>query len=242
MYDGMQGYRVPAPRGTTTPRPEWARPPSTQSSNDELPAVIETTRKPTTTEKPTKRPTAAPTKPSRKPTQTTTMFSTNTPKPTKKPSKKPTTTRSTTTTTTTTEKYVEPEFPEGEEEIIEEPSVVQDMNCADSSNTEAYFADPNNCKNFYRCNQNEATKFECKDKLVFNPRINTCDWPTNVPNCKNFYLKDNDGDVEGVSNEEIDGNTVEEVKGNLDEQVEMIEEEKKTEADNEIDEFISIIK
>lgn len=241
MHDGMQGYRVPAPRGTTTPRPEWARPPSTQSSNDELPAVIETTRKPTTTEKPTKRPTAAPTKPSRKPTQTTTMFTTNTPKPTKKPSKKPTTTRST-TTTTTTEKYVEPEFPEVEEEIIEEPSVVQDMNCADSSNTEAYFADPNNCKNFYRCNQNEATKFECKDKLVFNPRINTCDWPTNVPNCKNFYLKDNDGDVEGVSNEEIDGNTVEEVKGNLDELVEMIEEEKKTEADNEIDEFISIIK
>lgn len=191
----MQGYRVPPPKGTTTPRPEWARPPSTQSSNnDALPEVIETTRKPTTTEKPIKKPTVGLTKPTKKPTEATTTVTAT--KPSKKPVKK--------STTTTTEKYIEPEFPVVEEDT---PSETHEMDCSDGANTEAYFADPKNCKVFYRCNQNQATQFECKDSLVFNPRINTCDWPNNVPSCKNFYLKENADD-----------------------------EEKKTEADNEIDE------
>ncbi|XP_066249252.1 endochitinase [Euwallacea similis] len=44
LYANMKGYNVPEPTITTTPRPEWAKPPSTPSEND--------VGKPTTTPRP----------------------------------------------------------------------------------------------------------------------------------------------------------------------------------------------
>lgn len=96
LYKNMKDYRVPAPTITTTPRPEWARPPSTQPTKIEMDIPLEpTTRKPTTPKPATK-----PTKPTKPTTvvQTTkassTVMQTTTKKPrstTQKPAEMPTT-------------------------------------------------------------------------------------------------------------------------------------------------------
>lgn len=89
LYKNMKDYRVPGPTIETTPRPEWARPPSTQPSN-----VINDVQLDATTRKPTTK------KPVTKPT---TERITEVPLTTKK--RKPTT-RSTTTRETTTEAVI----------------------------------------------------------------------------------------------------------------------------------------
>jgi chitinase len=194
MYNGMKDYRVPSPMGSTTPRPEWARPPSTQPSNDELPDLKPTTRKPIeqpSLDVPVTQTTAKPTK-----------------KSSKKPNKKPTT-RSTTTTSTTTEKYEIPEITEQEIEeqevmVIEQedtPSCGSAPSCNDPDmDPEMIYANPCDCKKFYRCNHNQAQEFSCMEKLVFNPKIQTCDWPANVPKCKTYYLKQDGNNEEENEN------------------------------------------
>lgn len=98
LHRNMKNYRVPEPTLTTTPRPEWARPPSTKPTMEiDLDAPLKpTTRKPTTAMPATKKTTPKPTQAATtgKPTQAAT---------TAKPSSM-TTRRRRTKTTTTTEK------------------------------------------------------------------------------------------------------------------------------------------
>ena len=50
LYKNMKDYKVPEPTVTTTPRAEWARPPSTVATNEEGPVQLDkTTRRTTTT-------------------------------------------------------------------------------------------------------------------------------------------------------------------------------------------------
>jgi chitinase len=194
MFNGMKGYRVPPNSANTTPRPEWARPPSTMSSNDDLPELKPTTRKPTES------------------TVLIIQHDPTTAKPTKKPSKttmrtSEATTRRTTTTTSTEIYEEESSEVEEEQEVIvqEDPTTSGKPNCADPNvDRERLFGDASNCKVFYRCNQHLVVEFECKDNTVFNENIQSCDWPSAVPKCRNFYLKDNsveDASVEGKNEE-----------------------------------------
>lgn len=189
MYDGMKDYRVPGPTGSTTLRPTWARPPSTQStSNDELPALKPTTRKPAEPSLMDEQVTSKPTTTTRKPTEA--PVTQMTPKPSRKPSKKPTKKKTTTTSsTTTTEANEVPVILEQEDT----PSSCRSPPPCDDPDMdpEMIHHDPCNCQKFYRCNHNEAQEFSCMEKLVFNPSVQTCDWPINVPECKNYYLKKN---------------------------------------------------
>lgn len=95
LYKNMKDYRVPAPTITTTPRPEWARPPSTQPTKIEMDIPLDPTTRKMTSPKPTTKPT--------KPASTTvvqttkapsTVMQTTTRKPhptTQKPTEMPTT-------------------------------------------------------------------------------------------------------------------------------------------------------
>lgn len=181
-------------------RPEWARPPSTQPSNDELPSLKPTTRKPLESPIEIKPSTTKATK-----------------KPPKKPTKKKTTTRmpTSTTTTETSETYM-PEIPEHESkpetfEHEDTPSCRSPPLCSDPDiDHEIIHRDPCDCKKFYRCNHNEAQEFSCMDKLVFNPTVQTCDWPDNVLECKKYYLKHGaDYNQEGYKNQASNENEVE---------------------------------
>ncbi|XP_054260757.1 endochitinase isoform X2 [Macrosteles quadrilineatus] len=58
LNKGMRGYVVPTPTITTTPRPEWARPPSTPSADG-----VKPTKRPTHKPKPKPKPTRKPTTP-----------------------------------------------------------------------------------------------------------------------------------------------------------------------------------
>lgn len=134
----------------------------------------------------------------------------STTKSTKKPSKKPNKKKTTTTlsTSTTTAPYM-PETSEnaGEPEIVEQedtPSCRSPPPCGDPDvDPETIHRDPCDCKKFYRCNHNEAQVFTCMDKLVFNPTVQTCDWPSNVPECKTYYLK-HDGSQEQEDENRVD--------------------------------------
>ncbi|KRX85113.1 Pre-mRNA branch site protein p14 [Trichinella sp. T6] len=47
----------------------------------------------------------------------------------------------------------------------------------------AFTKDPKNCGRFYRCVHGKAHRFDCPPNLVFNPKLNTCDWLSNVSGC-----------------------------------------------------------
>ncbi|XP_057364708.1 acidic mammalian chitinase-like [Daphnia carinata] len=47
----------------------------------------------------------------------------------------------------------------------------------------AYYADPANCNKYYRCVNGKIVAMYCSPGLVFNPSIDQCDWPYNVPGC-----------------------------------------------------------
>jgi chitinase len=205
MYKNMKDYFVPKPNIVTTPRPEWARPPSTMSSDEALVALKPTTRKPT--QKPSVTSADNPVKPTARPT----------PKPSMTPTPKPTTMsttvadvvetttsrrrKKTRTTTTTTERPAEPEEMESEEMPDEEVPVVEEIpgldepqdvpSCMEAMSENKLFPDPASCRHFYQCDaSNQAVRFECKDNTVFNDVELVCDWPANVPKCLDYYAKD----------------------------------------------------
>lgn len=202
LYDGMKSYRVPEPTITTTPRAEWARPPSTQSSDVVYNVPLApTTRSTTLKPKPT-RP-AATTKGTPKPTEP----SISTVKVTTAATPEETTTRKTTrrrrtrttkpSTTSTTEKVEEEVSEQGEEEDEEnnQPSISNDTpdmgkpECVNpSTDREALYSDQD-CTVFWRCAQDVAVKFDCEKGLVFNGKV--CDWPKNSSReeCRNLISK-----------------------------------------------------
>lgn len=158
LYRNMKNYRVPEPTITTTPRAEWARPPSTQPSNVVLDVHLDPTTRRTTqaTPKPTKKPKPSTTKPPKKPTttqqpievpvtQAETTIKVTKPKPTKR-----------TTTSTTTTMTPEPEE-SGEIEGVDEPALDVESETAMGkpdctrfrSNQEQLFADTDDCRVFY---------------------------------------------------------------------------------------------
>jgi chitinase len=190
MYDSMKDYTVPTPSVNTTPRPEWARPPSTPSSNDDLPVVKPTTRKPTEATKPTQ------VIQDEKPTTTPKPLSNTTSK--KKRKKK---TRTTTTTTTTTsepevmpeEEEEEPEMSvEAEDEFHEPVNTLEFPNCAaEGVDENRFFPSPEDCTQFYRCTHGTRANFTCEAGTAFNIEKQVCAWPTDEQKdrCKLGYLK-----------------------------------------------------
>lgn len=213
----MKDYNVPKNSITTTPRPEWARPPSTQSSANDavLPELKPTTRKPTEAPVPT-------TSPSVVVSESTTVKPSR--KPSRKPSKKPKPSRSTkvpkttsTTTSTTTEK-IEENLTEEEEEVNNEQdveSVASDVpdgrpNCQDPKYDEKFFPNLRDCEKFFRCNHGNVVEMSCESGLVFNIGIQTCDWPQQAhrKNCKLSFLKETDEDDVVSTTYAIDETTI----------------------------------
>jgi chitinase len=214
LYDGMKSYRVPEPTITTTPRPEWARPPSTPTSDVLFNGPLAPTTRMPTSPKPKPKPTQPATKPSTtkkvpttaktpRPTQAATTVkvtsaltetvteSVVTTKPTKKRR-----TRTTTKAVTTTEK-TEEEIPEVqvEEQGNLQPVVDTDTpamgepNCEDpNTNRELLYSDQD-CTIFWRCDQSKAVKFDCEAGLIFNGKV--CDWPANSSReeCRTLFVK-----------------------------------------------------
>ncbi|XP_034936417.1 uncharacterized protein [Chelonus insularis] len=66
--------------------------------------------------------------------------------------------------------------------------VVQSATCPDGFS--GMMPHPTNCLKFLQCNFGHAFIMDCGPGTVFNPQINNCDWPYNVPGCENS-LKNN---------------------------------------------------
>uniref|UniRef100_A0A182NFJ2 chitinase n=1 Tax=Anopheles dirus TaxID=7168 RepID=A0A182NFJ2_9DIPT len=161
LYDGMKDYVVPEPTVTTTPRPEWNRPPSTMSSDD-----AQTAPRPTTT-------------------------TTRRPKPTSTAAPPPTTTRRTTTRTTTRKPttILPPEPVDSEESNESMPAPVAperedeaEIDCSGYKD----FVPSVDCTKYYRCVHGQPVEFVCKPGTVFHTALNVCDWPENAdrPECR----------------------------------------------------------
>jgi len=207
MYNNMVDYVVPKPTISTTPRPEWARPPSTQASfDDPIPVTKPSSMKPS--KKPTRKPTTTSTSTTVATTTEEIIVQTeSTAKPSRKPSRKPSKTKkpkrtTTTTTTTTTTEEPEPEEPEPEipeempeipeevpEEVespVDEVEVQQDTldesgapNCEDPKiNKEHIYPNLKDCTKFFRCDHDKYVEFNCEAGTVFNEKSQVCDWPT----------------------------------------------------------------
>ncbi|KAJ8704685.1 hypothetical protein PYW07_011873 [Mythimna separata] len=41
------------------------------------------------------------------------------------------------------------------------------------------------CEKYYQCDEGEKIERDCQTGTVFNPDIQICDWPYNVPRCEN---------------------------------------------------------
>ncbi|XP_075234229.1 chitinase 5 isoform X2 [Lycorma delicatula] len=168
LYDNMKSYQVPTPSISTTTRPEWSRPSSTQRINGA--DLKPTTKKPTT---------AAVTTSTTKTTITTTTTTTTiTPKPTENFSVESveisvidsdissTTSASSGTT---------------------EPSQIDnDISSKVDCSTDG-FKPHQLCNKFYQCVHNKPLEFSCRQGTVWNQELNICDWPENSRNseCKN---------------------------------------------------------
>lgn len=204
LYKNMKDYRVPDPNIQTTPRPEWARPPSTQASKEPDVQLDATTRKPTTKKpemKPTtERDTEAPLTTKKRKRTTTRMTTTElateastmseiltteaaTTIRTTKKKRKPTKPKTTTTTERVTTEFVQPSIEEENNEapVLSEEAASTAMgkpDCSDpNTDHELLFADEEDCTIFWRCDQDRATSFNCEQGLVFNEKV--CDWPAN---------------------------------------------------------------
>ncbi|XP_026332349.1 endochitinase isoform X2 [Hyposmocoma kahamanoa] len=164
LHKHMSSYTVPPARTDhATPTPEWARPPSTPVNPLEgEPVTTTTTTQPTTAQTTT--------------TQSTTMQPTiNTP--------------SAAITTIEAEKeseteILEPPTPEKPEPV--KPSSENEIENHDvCKSNEDYVPDRKNCVKYWRCVNGEGVQFTCQHGLVFNSKLNVCDWRDNVdrPEC-----------------------------------------------------------
>lgn len=56
--------------------------------------------------------------------------------------------------------------------------------------SEGYFPDPNDCGKYYLCVPSGSEwvvyYYECGAGTVFDPSINNCNFPYNVPGCENY--------------------------------------------------------
>lgn len=208
LYDNMKSYRVPEPTFATTPRPEWARPPSTPPSDVlfDVP-LAPTTRMTTTSRKPRPKPTKTVS------TRTTTKKVTKAPKPTEasKPTEAPTTVEdtpvvtteavittkttrrrrtrtpkpaSTSATTTTTTEKVEEEVPEKE---VEEEENQRPPSADTPSMGEPDCEDPNTDRELLFSDQDCTIFWRCDQNKAakFDCEAGlifngkVCDWPAN---------------------------------------------------------------
>ncbi|XP_034250019.1 endochitinase [Thrips palmi] len=158
LHRNMKDYIVPTPTISTTPRPEWARPPSTPSS-------VPTSPKPKPSSTSTTTTTAAPTTAST--TTSSTTQSTSTPPSTVSPMDDPSTTESTVASATTT---------------TEASNEIPSEKCKEGD-----FLPHKNCHKYYRCLYGEHVEFTCESDLVWNNDGQTCDWPqsSDREECKN---------------------------------------------------------
>lgn len=203
LYDSMHSYRVPEPTFATTPRPEWARPPSTQSNSyDEIDIQLDYTTRTTTTVKPTRKSTTTEATTTRKPTRKSTTTEATTVEVTEAPVKTTTAERITTTvrttkkkkttrTTTTTTESPTTEAESGENPDDSDEQAMGKPDCSDPNvNRELLYADEDDCTVFWRCDNRVAKRFTCKDNLVFNDQV--CDWPANSnrKKCRQLFKVD----------------------------------------------------
>ncbi|XP_058813182.1 endochitinase-like [Topomyia yanbarensis] len=179
LYDNMKDYEVPEPTITTTPRPEWNRPPSTQSSAGEGPLTAGPTSTSTT----------------RRPKPTTTAA----------PPKRTTTKTTTRRTTTTAAPVTEEEDREPEPVPVPAPPAVDNENaesidCSDDKD----FVPSADCTKYYRCVHGQPVEFTCKPETVFHTVLNVCDWTENADRVecrgeaktvKDFVLKNLDDET-----------------------------------------------
>lgn len=166
LYNNMKDYIVPMPNKPTTPRPEWARPPSTVASADDDNFVLpSTTRKPITTT-----------------IKSTTTLTT-----------RRTTTTEETLIDEPAEKEPEAEEEENvDEQVIDVDNVEavvaeEEQNEADcSDSTTDYVASASDCSKYFRCDHGQSIPFMCEAGLVFDTSLNTCSWPADAKNneCK----------------------------------------------------------
>lgn len=211
LHDGMKDYVVPSPSISTTPRPEWARPPSTQGTINDPPVVLaDTTRKPTTmattTKKVTTSRTTVTTAKTEVPSTTETSAShESTTKKKKKKKKKTTTTSQPTTTMGSTESSLTDDIEvKPSDEMQSSTENVGAPDCADpNTDREKLYKDMKDCSKFYRCDADRAAPFYCEKGLFFNGKV--CDWPANVnrPECNSQQLNDDVGDETRVEKDEV---------------------------------------
>ncbi|CAO1425640.1 unnamed protein product [Diamesa serratosioi] len=183
LYNSMKDYKVPISTVTTTPTPEWARPPSTPETPEDDDSIIldPTTRVPTSP-----KPSSTTKKPATKTTPMTTTASTT-----------PLTTTSTTPAPQREEENSEEEDSENDVDAVQ-PVESLDKDCSDP---EMEFLPHEDCTKYYRCNHGEKVEFECKDSLVFQMETNVCDWPNNADRERCKPLENEIDDSEEVDDE-----------------------------------------
>lgn len=196
LHDGMKDYIVPESTMTTTPRPEWARPPSTKATLEDTPDLVPTTRKSTTVRTTKKVTTSTSTAKSEAPASTeasVTQESTTKKKKKKKKTKTTTTTMPTTPMSEVTEAKPSDEM---------QPNNVGAPDCT-KVDPEMFYMDPSDCSKFFRCAADVAVSFTCEAGLFFNGQV--CDWPNNVnrDECKKEELNDDIEDETRVEKEEM---------------------------------------
>jgi chitinase len=162
LWKNMKDYKVPHPTGTTTPRPEWARPKSTSAAPAPDITLAPTTRRTTTTKITTT--TLPPTTAS-----TTTTEAQNVDAVLDE--------QETDVDHDVVESLNKPETPNVEEEIDNsfehgpEPILESEVNCKNQD-----FVASGDCTKYFRCVHGEAVAFYCKPGTVYHTITNVCDW------------------------------------------------------------------
>ena len=196
LYTGMKDYKVPEPTVTTTPRPDWAKPPTTPPSDVVIDVALDQTTRKTTRTTTQKKPAEVVTTKAPSYDVPVSTEAVTTKKPTRR--RRTRTTKTTTTERTTTEADLDEENEEEVEEANQQSDTVNEKpglgkpDCTDPNiNPEGFFADQN-CTIFWRCAHAEAKSFNCEKGLVFHKE--TCNWPENSDReeCRNYYLKSTD--------------------------------------------------